>query len=190
MYRARAMHRIGSANPGHRDSFLLLIHIKSHDRDSVYSSKHSQMRVMMFNRILVCFDGSDHAAAALRIAADLANRYRATMVIVHVPEIRNDAIAVGSEVIFVPTDEAEVRARAAEVLEQGAAIATEAGHAAASTKVLRGSAAEAILAYAKDDGIDLIVSGRRGMGTLRGLLVGSVSQKLTSHAACPVLTVQ
>ena len=144
----------------------------------------------MFSRILVCFDGSEHAAAALRIAADLANRYHAALVIAHVPEVRNDAIAVGADVIFVPTDEAEVRARAAEVLAQGAAIAAEAGHAAVSTQVLRGSAAEAILTYARDDGIDLIVAGRRGLGTLRGLLVGSVSQKLTSHAACPVLTVQ
>ncbi|MFZ3582476.1 universal stress protein [Loktanella sp. DJP18] len=144
----------------------------------------------MFSRILVCFDQSDHAASALRIAADLAKRYSAILVIVHVPEQQNDAIAVGAEVIFVPTDEAEIRARAAEVLANGVAIATEAGHAAATTKVLRGSPAEAILKFAKEDGIDLIVAGRRGLGTLRGLLVGSVSQKLTSHAACPVLTVQ
>jgi nucleotide-binding universal stress UspA family protein len=33
----------------------------------------------------------------------------------------------------------------------------------------------------------MIVAGRRGYGTLRGMLVGSVSQKLIAHATCPVL---
>ena len=144
----------------------------------------------MFKKILVCFDGSDHAVRAVQLASDIAGKYGSELQIVHVPELRNDAVAVGSEVIFIPVDEAEIQAQAAEVLARAVEIATEAGHAAVTTHVLRGTAAEAILLQAKETGVELIVAGRRGFGTLRGLLVGSVSQKLTTHAECPDLTIQ
>ncbi|WP_394152839.1 universal stress protein [Loktanella salsilacus] len=144
----------------------------------------------MFDKIIVCFDGSDHAERALRIAVDIAGKYGSELQIVHVPELRNDAVAVGSEVIFIPVDDSEIKALAQQVIDKAVVIAADAGHANVSTKVLRGAAAEAILQHAKDTGTDLIIAGRRGFGTLRGLLVGSVSQKLTTHAECPVLTVQ
>jgi nucleotide-binding universal stress UspA family protein len=56
--------------------------------------------------------------------------------------------------------------------------------------VLTGDPADALLGYARDLGIDLIVMGRRGVGPIRGLLVGSVSLKVNSLAECPVLTVR
>jgi nucleotide-binding universal stress UspA family protein len=37
---------------------------------------------------------------------------------------------------------------------------------------------------------DVIVMGSRGLGTLAGLLLGSTSQKVVSHAPCPVLIVR
>jgi nucleotide-binding universal stress UspA family protein len=50
--------------------------------------------------------------------------------------------------------------------------------------------AERLLGYAHDHGIDLIVMGRRGLGPMRGLLMGSVSVKASSLAECPVVTVK
>ncbi|MCF7699045.1 hypothetical protein GLR48_06935 [Loktanella sp. M215] len=50
--------------------------------------------------------------------------------------------------------------------------------------------AEAILAYARNEAVDLIIAGRHGLGTLHCSLLGRVAQKLISHATCPVLTVQ
>ncbi len=144
----------------------------------------------MFQRILVCYDGSDHATAALRIAAGLAQVCQSDLQIVHVPEIHNDAIAVGADVIYVPMDEAEVTSRAETVLAEAVQIASAAGQTTATTHILRGFAADAILAHATVMQADLIVVGRRGFGALRGLLLGSVSQKLNVHAACPVMTVQ
>ncbi len=144
----------------------------------------------MFNKILVCYDGSDHSEAAVRAATSLAGKYQSELQIAFIPELQTSAIAVGPEVIFVPVDESEIKERTDEMLARAVSIANDEGQVAVTTHVLRGTPAEAILAHAKDTNADLIVAGRRGLGTLRGLLVGSVSQKLNSHASCPVLTVQ
>jgi len=52
-----------------------------------------------------------------------------------------------------------------------------------------GDAAEAISNAVEDGGHDLLVLGTRGHGTLRGLLVGSVSHKVLGLHACAVLVV-
>lgn len=56
--------------------------------------------------------------------------------------------------------------------------------------LLKGDPAENILSVAKKERADVIVLGRRGMGRLARLLVGSVSQKVNQLADCPVLTVK
>ncbi|RVH85207.1 universal stress protein, partial [Sinorhizobium medicae] len=57
-------------------------------------------------------------------------------------------------------------------------------------RVEPGDYAETILAVADEVDADLIVVGSRGLGGLRGLLVGSVSQKVVQHADCSVLVVR
>ena len=52
-----------------------------------------------------------------------------------------------------------------------------------------GSEAESILKEAQKAKADLIVMGTRGLGTLKGFLVGSVSRKVIHYAACPVMVV-
>lgn len=57
------------------------------------------------------------------------------------------------------------------------------------TQVRTGDPAEQLLGYAHDHAIDLLIMGRRGLGRIRGLLMGSVSAKVGSLAECPVVTV-
>jgi len=52
--------------------------------------------------------------------------------------------------------------------------------------VVVGDPAEAILEAAESESADLIVMGRRGLGRLEGLLVGSVSERVARHAQAPV----
>ena len=57
-------------------------------------------------------------------------------------------------------------------------------------ELLEGPPAESILRVAEIRKADIIVLGARGLGTLSGLVLGSVSQKVLQHAACPVLVVR
>ena len=52
-----------------------------------------------------------------------------------------------------------------------------------------GDPAEALIKVAKDVHADAVVVGRRGLGQLKGLLLGSVSQKLASLAPCMAIIV-
>ncbi len=53
-----------------------------------------------------------------------------------------------------------------------------------------GDPAERILRHAETDKVNLIVMGSRGIGSLRGLLMGSVSQKVSQLAPCSCITVR
>jgi nucleotide-binding universal stress UspA family protein len=55
-------------------------------------------------------------------------------------------------------------------------------------KVARGDAAEELVKASRD--ADMLVVGSRGSGGFARLLMGSVSSKVTHHAACPVVVIR
>lgn len=144
----------------------------------------------MFKKILVAVDGSTPSRRAVGFGADLAAKYGAALHLVHAPQIAAETLSLGSGSYEVlPTEKTLVKL-GEPVIEKAKTWAREAGHAADAVEMLIGDTAQSILDYADRNGIDLIISGSRGLGGLRGLLQGSVSQKLTAHADCPVLTVR
>jgi nucleotide-binding universal stress UspA family protein len=56
--------------------------------------------------------------------------------------------------------------------------------------LLEGPAADAVLSVAGVRKADLIVLGTRGMGSLKGVIFGSVSNKVMHYAPCPVMVVR
>lgn len=64
---------------------------------------------------------------------------------------------------------------------------TEAGLHGAEVKVIGGKPGEAIVHAAHEEQAHLIVTGTRGLGTIRRTLVGSVSDYVLHHANVPVL---
>jgi len=76
------------------------------------------------------------------------------------------------------------------IVEDAADSARKAGVEEVSTLVEAGDYAETILKAAKTTEVDMIVLGSRGLGSLEGMLLGSVSDKVARHAACSVLTVR
>jgi nucleotide-binding universal stress UspA family protein len=146
----------------------------------------------MVTNILAALDGSPPAARAGALAADLAVKYGAALHLVHViprlaisEGIRQFAAIEGIDNPLV----LQITAAAQAFLAAAQADAAAKGVGRLATEVLVGDPAEQLLDYARAHGIDLLVLGRRGIGQIRGLLMGSVSAKLTSLAPCPVLTV-
>lgn len=57
-------------------------------------------------------------------------------------------------------------------------------------EVARGQPADAIIRFAQDHDVDLIVMGTHGRSGLHHVFLGSVAEKVVRHASCPVLTIR
>jgi nucleotide-binding universal stress UspA family protein len=139
----------------------------------------------MFKNILVALDGSEHALKAARLAGELAVNTQADLWVVVAYDPLPDYLGQSllEEIIVKRLKLSE------EILQTGL---QEIGQIPGILRkeILEGPAAEAILAVTETRSIDLIIMGTRGLGGLTGLLVGSQSQKVVAHAACPVLLVR
>jgi nucleotide-binding universal stress UspA family protein len=135
----------------------------------------------MFSRILVPTDFSSQADAALAHARALAAQFGATLHLLHI-----------SENVFLRAVVGDPRA-----LEDAAHRALEdrltPGDRARGTVTALETAdepAKAIVQYAREAGIDLIVMGTHGRTGLPHMLVGSVAEQVVRTAPCPVLTLR
>ena len=144
----------------------------------------------MFKTILVATDGSDHADKALSTGCMLARELGSDLYLVHTPELQTVAYAVGASAVVVSSTPEEVAEAAEAVLSAATAKAKEADCRIAGTQVGQGDPAHNIQEYAEKIGADLIITGRRGLGKIGGLLMGSVSQKLGQIAPCAHMTVK
>lgn len=75
------------------------------------------------------------------------------------------------------------------VLKQAQAVLEAAGYFA-DTQLIRGDAATEIIQYARNNAVDLIACGSRGLSPVTSWLLGSVSRKLVHYANCSVLIVK
>ena len=145
----------------------------------------------MFTSILAPFDGSDGSEAALRKAAELAVLCDAELTVLTL--YRHHSVLEGSMYVThadQPDDIDDImRNHAKEVAEHGASIARQAGGRNIRAFVKGGPTARTIVSFSKEHKNDLIVIGSRGLGSLEGVLLGSVSHKVTSMAKSPVLVV-
>lgn len=75
-------------------------------------------------------------------------------------------------------------------MRQAKQSAKAAGVDHVDTMVRTGPPARTIVHVAEEIGADTIVMGSRGLGDLEGLLLGSVSHKVTTLAKCTCVTVK
>ena len=137
------------------------------------------------DRIVVGIDGSAPSRKALAWALDEARARRARLTVVHAwrPALLG-AIDFAAPVL---TSEA-LEATAKQTVDDALAESDVDGLAArVDISIVDGGAAPAILRAAAD--ASLIVVGSRGSGGFAGLRLGSVSQHVIHHAACPVVVV-
>ncbi len=147
----------------------------------------------MFKNIVVGLDGSETSEVALRLACDLAQKYGSEIHLVHTPQPHTVAFALGATTGYhaattMPSPE-EVRKAAEKILDAGKAIAKECGQNVTDVQLERGDPAEHIVACAEECGADLIITGRRGLGGIGSLVLGSTTQKVNHLAKCACLSV-
>ena len=146
---------------------------------------------MDIQRILFATDFSHNNDAALEYAFALAERFGASLQLLHVLEdpFVTDGMAAEAYISEAPALRSAMLQDAQERLRHRAAPREAAGMHI-DTEVLFGHGARTIAEYAAERGIDLIVIGTHGRTGFAHLLLGSVAERLVRTAPCPVLTVR
>jgi nucleotide-binding universal stress UspA family protein len=151
----------------------------------------AEVGVIALKNILVATDFSEPAEAALRYGSELARRFNASLHVLHVVD---DVAARPSALPGMPPDVGVLQT----TLEQDARANLETLVPEPDRTALRAQLdiavsawpGEAILGYARDAQIDLIIVGTHGRSGLARFFIGSVAQHVARTASCPVLTVR
>ncbi|MEF8808595.1 universal stress protein [Natronomonas sp.] len=136
---------------------------------------------MEYERVLVATDGSEHATDAAAHACDLANRHDATLDAVYVMDTEN----ADMDVVDAETLSSELRTRGEAALQ---AVVETAGpfDIDVETMLLEGVPFEEVLTYTEENGVDVIVVGRRGRSEYKRVLLGSTTDAILRHSPVPV----
>ena len=139
----------------------------------------------MFKNILLAFDGSEHALKAARVAGDMARSMQAALRVITIFDPISPYLGETNLQAAIAGHMAQAEATLQDALKEVGEIP-----GGLDSEILEGPVAEAILSVVDVRQIDLVIMGTRGRGRLAGLLLGSQSQKVVSHASCPVLLVR
>ena len=148
--------------------------------------------------ILVPVDGSEGASDAARYAAGLAEGLGIPLRLLYAfPKDPVDMFGVPTEAprpeeleYFSPDAFARLRDQSAEKAFAATREVLGSTDVEVQEQIIGGSPAEAIVEHAATEEAPMIVIGRRGLSGFKELLLGSVSQRVLHHAACPVTVVR
>jgi nucleotide-binding universal stress UspA family protein len=147
----------------------------------------------MIRKILVALDGSDHANRALEYALDIAEKYSAALLFLSVfhqvtiagiePTFSTVQLLHTSRIIQKEYHERILSTAVTKIMSIHPDLKV-------TTRLSEGHPADKIIELAEAEHCDLIVMGSRGLGGLKEMFLGSVSDKVADHASCPVLIVR
>jgi nucleotide-binding universal stress UspA family protein len=138
-------------------------------------------------KILVGVDGSACSVVALDLVSSLRWPTGTQITLLAAYEVPMDWTGgVASTMDWVGDVEDATREALEEQLEGLAPRLAERGYEV-ERLVVRGRAASAIVDVARERRVDLVVTGSRGRGPLRSMLLGSVAAEVAADAPCPVL---
>ena len=151
----------------------------------------------ILSRILVPYDGSKYSKSALSRAIEIAKKDKSKIDIIsviNVDYIRPPGALLGmvspSSINAIKKITASAKKEAGQMLTAQVSKCRSKG-IKADSKVLSGYTVDAILKYAKQKKITLIVLGSQGLHGIKKLkILGSTSRKVSEFAHCPVLIVR
>ncbi len=143
---------------------------------------------MVYAKIMVGSDGSESAIGAVRTAAEIAVRDSAEVFVATVyrqlpPEEHQALEELGVENQKELADEGRAQA----IVDAACALVEDIGATAQGLVVVGDRPGEALVDVAAEHGVDLIVSGNRGMTGAKRFIIGSVPDYVVHHATCDVL---
>ena len=146
--------------------------------------------MISIRRILAPTDFSDRATKAVRYAAELADKFGAELILLHV--VPDTVLALPDAVMPTPAPITELDA-ITDAGKEGlanlvSALKLESRHPRMEVRI--GAPEQEITAAAKDLGADLVCIGTHGRGGLARVFLGSVAEQIVRHSPCPVLTVR
>ncbi len=143
----------------------------------------------MFQKIIVCSDGSDNALYATRAGVAIAKRFgSAAQLLDVINPMYMDTEGLG--VWSLMTDQNSISATAElqhQAIKAQAAPMFEAAGVPFTAIQELGHPVGTIVEYAERAQSDLIVIGSRGLNELKSFVMGSVSSGVLHYAPCPVL---
>lgn len=147
----------------------------------------------MLKQILVATDASPASNRAINLAADMAGKYGATLHLLYAiremqlpPELKK--MAEVEKIVGARSDVLDFVGK--KILSDAEERAIKKGAGNVKTTLEHGDPATAILRYAKRRNVDLIVLGTRGLGKVKGMLLGSVSRKVTNTSETNCLIIR
>jgi nucleotide-binding universal stress UspA family protein len=146
----------------------------------------------MFQKILVCLDGSKLAEQILPYAAEQAARFGSSLVLFQVVSLASLPTPTGIESVpvAVPNDQlAEAEAAAKDYLEGHAFPLREKGLRVQCVTLI-GHPAESIVSYAEENRFDLVALATHGRSGLKRLVFGSVADHVIRKSGLPILLIK
>ncbi len=150
------------------------------------------MAEKLYENIAFCTDFSENADEAFITAMDLAERYEATLHIIHVMvnlSISPPIHATYMPIEYDPNFVEQVTVAATEAV-QDRYVSRLTENQRHKIHLLSGYAATEIIRLAREKNFDLIVMGSRGLTGLAHVIFGSTADRVVRKSPCSVLTVR
>lgn len=143
---------------------------------------------MLFQNILVPYDGSAYSNRAFKTALDMAQKYNSKIIIVSC--INNFSAGWFGKSVFEQILLKKLQGKIMKEIQDLENIAKKKNILTKGRIFVTPSITKTLLSFAKSNKIDLIVIGSRGQSGLKELFLGSISNGVIQRAKCPIMVVK
>ncbi len=146
----------------------------------------------MYEKILIAADGSEHAKHALNYAVESAVKWDAKLIILTVvPPISPLVYSSKYNAPYIPELMDDLRGSHQRILSEAANIVKNKHlEIKVMTRLEKGRPSDVIVDTAREEDVDLIVMGSRGLGGITGWVLGSTSRHVVEACTKPILIVK
>jgi nucleotide-binding universal stress UspA family protein len=145
------------------------------------------MGTCLIQKVLVAVDGSENSERALDFAMVFAEKYFSALTILNVTEL-SPVVYPGDEMIVVAKDMHKLHE--AILVKAVTRVKAVKPNLIVSPILREGDPSVEIVAVSKEGEFDIVVLGHHGVGKVTGIILGSISEKVTRSLSCTVIIVK